>query len=274
VLKQRLITAALLIPIIVISIFFSPDYIFSLLIAFIICLGAWEWRKLIKLSHISHEIAYILLIISIMISTYLFKDTYLTLFIVAVGIIWWISALILIVLFQKESGLILNKLLKVGISLLVLIPAWSSLTVLHTSSNGKQLLIFLFVLIWVADSAAFFVGQLIGKRALVNKVSPGKSWEGVFGALFFSVLLGIGYAIITGRYHGSAGLVILCVVTVAFSIIGDLTESMLKRIEHLKDSGGLLPGHGGVLDRIDSMSSAAPVYLVGLWLLGDFTWQA
>jgi len=125
------------------------------------------------------------------------------------------------------------------------------------------------VLIWGADTGAYFAGRAFGKRKLAPQVSPGKSWEGVAGAMGVTVVVAlVGGALLDVSGVALFGLVILSLITVAFSIVGDLMESLMKRRVGVKDSGTLLPGHGGVLDRIDSLTAAAPIFALGVSLLG------
>jgi phosphatidate cytidylyltransferase len=154
--------------------------------------------------------------------------------------------------------------------LIVLIPTWLAVVALHESGEqGPLLVMYLLSLIWVADSGAYFSGRAWGKRKLAPSVSPGKSWEGVGGGALLSLAYAVGAAQVLGLPGNQWPLfVVLSLVTVLFSVLGDLTESMFKRHAGIKDSGTLLPGHGGVLDRIDSVTAAAPVFVVGFWLGG------
>jgi phosphatidate cytidylyltransferase len=126
--------------------------------------------------------------------------------------------------------------------------------------------LFAFVLVWVADIGAFFVGRRYGRLRLAPNVSPGKTWEGVLGG----VALGAIVALLGASWFRVPAEVFvpLCLAVVGFSVVGDLTESLLKRFAGVKDSGTLFPGHGGVMDRIDSVTGAAPVLLFGLIALG------
>ena len=127
------------------------------------------------------------------------------------------------------------------------------------------MIIVLFSLVWGADSSAYFVGRRFGRYKLAPRVSPGKTWEGIGGAVLAGMLIGACAGWWCGLEAETGALfVVLCVVTVAISIVGDLTESLIKRHGGVKDSGSLLPGHGGLLDRVDSLTAAAPVYLLGL----------
>jgi phosphatidate cytidylyltransferase len=132
---------------------------------------------------------------------------------------------------------------------------------------GPGYVILLFLLIWGADTGAYFAGRAFGKHKLAARVSPGKTWEGVFGGMLLALTVALGAT----QWLEPAGqlvpFLVLVAVTVAISVLGDLAESLFKRIADVKDSGGLLPGHGGVLDRIDSLTAAAPVFTLGLiWL--------
>jgi len=132
--------------------------------------------------------------------------------------------------------------------------------------DGAQWVLFALVLVWVADIGAYFCGRRFGRVRLAPQVSPAKTWEGVFGAMLLSALVAIAGAL---WFHLPLGTFLaLCLGVVGFSIIGDLTESLLKRYAGVKDSGTLFPGHGGVMDRIDSITGAAPVLFLGLTYLG------
>ena len=150
-----------------------------------------------------------------------------------------------------------------------MVSTWLALVVLHSRPDqGPHWVLFLLVLVWVADSGAFFAGRQFGRTKLAPKVSPGKTWEGVFGALIACALFAFGYARFL-ELQGLAltGFILISLVTVLFSVAGDLLESLLKRQHGVKDSGTLIPGHGGILDRIDSLFAAAPIFLFGLrWI--------
>jgi phosphatidate cytidylyltransferase len=148
--------------------------------------------------------------------------------------------------------------------LVVLVPAWLALSQLH--AHNPLFMLFLLLLVVAADVGAYFAGRRFGRHKLAPRVSPGKTWEGVGGGVVGATIV----AIIGALWLHMPFLlfIALCVVVVFASIVGDLTESLFKRHAGLKDSGNLLPGHGGVLDRVDSITAAAPVFLVGLQALG------
>ena len=158
---------------------------------------------------------------------------------------------------------------KVLIGLLILLPAWQGLVLLKQWPLGNYLIVAVMVLVWGADIGAYFSGRAFGKRKLAPQVSPGKSWEGVLGGLLTCLLIAL--AVGLSRHWGVVELVLALAGTlllVMVSVVGDLTESMFKREAGIKDSSNLLPGHGGILDRIDSLTAAIPLFAVLLWAIG------
>lgn len=145
----------------------------------------------------------------------------------------------------------------------VLIPAWAALTAIKALPDGEWLILLLLLLVWGADTGAYFTGRALGKRKLMPRVSPGKTLEGVYGGLVVCVVIAAIYAFFRELSLNSAVfLMLLAVLTAVASVLGDLFESMFKRERGIKDSGTLLPGHGGVLDRIDSITAAAPIFFI------------
>jgi phosphatidate cytidylyltransferase len=159
--------------------------------------------------------------------------------------------------------------MKMLAGVLVIVPAWAALAELHAlGTNGPKLVLMLLVMVWLADSGAYFAGRQWGRTKLAPVISPGKTWEGVYGGLLASLLFA---AIAGGLYSQSIKWTLtfmaVSLVTVLFSVAGDLLESLMKRQSGIKDSGSIIPGHGGIFDRIDSLVAAAPVFLIGfLWL--------
>ncbi len=273
-LRQRILTALILIPIVVLAVLKLPTLYFALVLALIIALGAWEWAALSGFKTDISRVSFVLLVLLLSFGIYLYCDDNCKDIFVYIGLIWWMLAFICVIAHQLEMFSITRQpLLRAIIGLLVIIPAWLSLVMLHAHpAQGAFFVLLLFVLIWVADSAAYFAGRRWGKHRLASRVSPGKSWEGVLAGFIAAALLGAAYAWWQGMAMVPIVLFsILSLVTVACSVMGDLFESLIKRTANLKDSGNLLPGHGGVMDRIDSLTVAAPVFLVGLCLLGGFS---
>jgi phosphatidate cytidylyltransferase len=152
----------------------------------------------------------------------------------------------------------------------MVVPAWVAAWLIHREpSAGPLWTLFVLMLIWVADVSAYFAGRRFGQHKLAPRISPGKTREGVYGALVGTALFaGVAGWLIEPVPVGHALLIVLATVTVLFSIVGDLFESLIKRQSNLKDSGSLLPGHGGMLDRIDSVLAALPIFVCGRYLIG------
>jgi phosphatidate cytidylyltransferase len=156
------------------------------------------------------------------------------------------------------------------IGLLVIVPCWIAIIELRNNfEQGPYLVLFLVALIAVADSTAYFGGKKWGRNKLAPQVSPGKTWEGVISGLLgvsiFSFICAFAFEFLNDDWQAIVAFIIICVVTAITSVLGDLSESMFKRQVGLKDSGKILPGHGGVLDRVDSLTAAAPLFAVCLW---------
>lgn len=271
-LKLRLLTAAVLIPLMIWAIFGLTSSHFSLVLAGIALVGAWEWAGLITFTKSWMRLLYVVvmaLLMAIIMSSPL-SDAGLRclLFIAAV---WWMGALIWVLRYRGQSGLSRKDVVMGAIGgIVVLVPTWLSLSELHGySGNGPQWLLYVMILIWSADSGAYFAGRQWGRNKLAPHVSPGKSWEGVYGALGITLVVAL---VASQLFALSASDLIwflpLSVVTVVISIVGDLLESLFKRRAGVKDSGRILPGHGGILDRIDSLTAAGPVFALGLGLFG------
>jgi len=275
-LKQRVITALILAPLFVWCVIALPTTYISLLFAAMITVGATEWVRLMGEPAVIGKYKFIGLIWLLMVlSAWVSQHTMLFYLLLTISALWWCYAVWLLqrysahVLQCEAQGEItqfsLSALPAIGVVLLV--PTWIAMVVLHSISPYWLLL--MMVLIWGADTGAYFAGRAFGKRKLAPQVSPGKSWEGVAGAMAMTVVVAlVGGVLLDVNGAALFGLVILSLITVAFSIVGDLMESLMKRRVGVKDSGTLLPGHGGVLDRIDSLTAAAPIFALGVSLLG------
>jgi phosphatidate cytidylyltransferase len=179
-----------------------------------------------------------------------------------VTIAWWALALGAVLTFPRAFGMPLVAVL----GLPVLLPSWWLLVTLHAVEQGPELGLTLMSIVWAADVGGYAFGRWLGRVKLAPAVSPGKTWEGVTGGLLAAAVA----ATIAARLLGLpvAGFVAVGIATALVSVLGDLTESMFKRNVGLKDSGALFPGHGGVLDRFDSLTAAIPIYVIGLIWLG------
>ena len=188
--------------------------------------------------------------------------------ILAIGCGFWLGALWLVLDYPKSKEQLGDRWMKIGFGLFVLIPAYLALLDLRRDESHLLLLSLLMTIIWAADVGAYFVGKRYGRSRLAPSVSPGKSWAGLFGGLIAALAIGLSIAFIGEPEESKYTLtswalfVVIVTVTVLFSVLGDLFESLMKRERGVKDSSALLPGHGGILDRIDSLTAAAPVFVL------------
>lgn len=269
--QTRLITAVILIPLVLAAIFYLPADGFAILIAVALGIGAWEWGGFMRGSTLLRA-AYVLLnLAGFYLLWALREDAFLRFMILEAAALWWFVALLWIIVYPlglKEDQSRLGVKFMVG--LFTLQPAFLALSFLQSmGDDGPLRLLGLLVIIWAADTGAYFAGRTFGKNKLAPKVSPGKTWEGVMGGLACSALMALlgGWYVFNLGGMAAAGFVLLGVLIAGISVVGDLSESMFKRHAGVKDSGNIFPGHGGMLDRVDSLTAAAPCYLLGLLLL-------
>lgn len=266
-LKQRVITALILAPLALWGIWALPTTLFAVAMGVVFVMGGWEWTRLGGLHHRPGRLVYLLLLAAMMFVGYLaLAQQSWVLVILILALMWWTLALMTVVSFPQSGALWSAPSLRRVAGLFVLLPSWLAMVVLHREF-GPAYVILLMMLIWGADTGAYFAGRAFGKHKLAPKVSPGKSWEGVIGGMLLALIVAGVATVWLPQAAGVFPFLILVVLTVAVSVLGDLAESLFKRMADLKDSGGLLPGHGGVLDRIDSLTAAAPLFTLGLlWL--------
>ncbi|HBO37396.1 MAG TPA: phosphatidate cytidylyltransferase [Pasteurellaceae bacterium] len=279
-LKERILSAIVLLGIVFVALFlFSPFY-FALTLAVVITIGVWEWTQFAGFKQSIWRF-----VISAIAGTFLFLWIYSSANYLEAGrvfedyaapllfcsVIWWAAAFMLVISYPK-TAVLWNKsiLLQLIFAFFTLVPFLIGVLRLRldnyvvSSTHGIMLLLYVFILVWAADSGAYFAGRKFGKHKLAPKVSPGKTWQGVIGGLitagvFAFVFLQLSNDALFTKNSGAA-FVLLSVATVAISVLGDLTESMFKRESGIKDSSNLIPGHGGVLDRIDSLTAAVPFF--------------
>jgi phosphatidate cytidylyltransferase len=270
VLKARLISAAVMIPLVVCGVLFLSTPVFTAMLAAIMLLAAWEWSHLVPVEQMALRVIYILLVAALMWMLWQAGLSQLVFPLLLLAVIWWLVALYWLSrpqLFAVLTPLTVNIKLIAGA--LVLLPAWASLASLHASGErGPVLTLIMMVLVWLADSGAYFAGRQWGKTKLAPAISPGKTWQGVYGGLFSSlVFAAIAGMLFSRSLKWTLMFMLVAGVAVLFSVVGDLLESLMKRHSGIKDSGHIIPGHGGILDRIDGLVAAAPVFLAGyLWL--------
>ncbi len=264
-LKMRIITALILISAVVGGIFYMTAPVSAVVLTLICLLAAYEWLHIVGARLIQSVSFYALLLLGCY-SFYRIEGVAEAA--LGLALVGWGVAFVWILAYQK--GHVFwprSAFFNTVIGLWVILPMWAGLYLLlnQTGAIGPQLTLFLLVIIWSADICAYFSGPYLcrhfGRHLLASRVSPGKTWEGVLGAFIGTGLIAYGVLhVFFATYVPISGFFILVLIIVAVSIVGDLFESMVKRNYGKKDSSQLLPGHGGVLDRLDSLTAAAPVF--------------
>lgn len=260
-LKQRIITAVIALIALGMVLFVLPEFATELVIVLVVLAGAWEWSGFLGSSKILTRIVYVIAVAAVMaIVNFYWPDG--ADHVLQVGLVWWFVALVWAFVFPTNIPIAVRWLC----GLLVLVPMYTALALLY--QKNPSLLLFALVIVWAADIGAYFAGKRFGRVKLAPSISPGKTWEGVIGGMLLVAVLTIVVVLTVGRQlfidTDLAILVPFCLGVAGISIVGDLTVSMFKRTAGVKDSGALFPGHGGVLDRVDSVAAATPVFALGL----------
>ncbi|MFM7432195.1 MAG: phosphatidate cytidylyltransferase [Gammaproteobacteria bacterium] len=258
-LRERALTAIVLAAALLLVLFALPASFTTLLVALVVLSGAWEWSAFLRLSQPLWRYAYLLLVgLGYLVAWQSTQTPGALSLLMGVAAIWWLVALAWVMFAPTREG----RLVTAIAGLCVIVPAGVALQRLRFEENGAWLLLFALVIVMAADIGAYFAGNRFGRLRLAPKVSPGKSWEGVIGGVIASLVVAA-----IGAYFlvwPLTAVLLTGAAAAAFSVVGDLTESLMKRHSGLKDSGGLLPGHGGVLDRFDSLSAGVPIFVLGL----------
>ncbi|QCR35189.1 phosphatidate cytidylyltransferase [Nissabacter sp. SGAir0207] len=273
-LKYRLITAFILIPIVIAALFLLPPVGFAIVTLIVCMLAAWEWGQLAGFASRNQRVwlailcGFLLALMMLTLPAYRqslhVPQVSLSLW---ASLVWWGVALLLVLFYPRSAGLWRkSKPLRLLFGLLTIVPFFWGMVALRqygyeeNHANGAWWLLYVMLLVWGADSGAYVFGKLFGKHKLAPKVSPGKTWQGLIGGLVTSAVI----AWLFGRFAPLSiqpmMLLVCSIVAALASVLGDLTESMFKREAGIKDSGNLIPGHGGILDRIDSLTAAVPVF--------------
>ncbi|WP_124948911.1 phosphatidate cytidylyltransferase [Sulfuriferula thiophila] len=254
-LLKRILTAALLLVGLLGCLFFLPDTLWALVMLLPLAVGALEWGKLSGLSKPA-RVTYALGNVVLAGVTYYFD---LAAWLYVAALVLW---LIIVPMWLAAAWQLKSLWWRMPVGILVLLPLWMALVELR--ERGPWWVLLLMGVVWIADTAAYFAGRQFGKHKLAPSISPGKTWEGVIGAAVAVVVYGvIVLKVLSGprfdAYAWALPVMILGVVMLYLSILGDLFESWVKRVANVKDSGSILPGHGGVLDRIDALTSTLPI---------------
>ncbi|MCD6048402.1 MAG: hypothetical protein K0S08_2049 [Gammaproteobacteria bacterium] len=267
-LLHRFLTALVLIPLALFAIFYLPLLPFQLILGLIMLGCGWEWTRLMKMKT-WYEQALYLLLIALLCFAVIFLPMAIYLYVMSLGVI---VLCVLVHHYQQRQGQFsLSEAWWYALGLLLFVTCWYSLNIIRFKAADSTHLLMLLLIVWTADIAAYFSGRFFGKNKLAPLVSPKKTWEGFKGAAMAVFVLTIIEAICYRLdFPHFLVTVLLNAVTFIACVYGDLFESMMKRMADCKDSGGLLPGHGGLLDRLDSLFFAAPVYAAGLMIIAIY----
>ena len=261
-LRLRIATAAAAAVLLLLVLFVLPEGMARAVIAGVILVAAWEWSGFLRLAGTAGRLSYVATIAALLAAvTWLLPSPEWTGWILKIALVWWFAALVWSFFYPTPIARPVGWVCGV----LVMVPAYIAFTWLY--ALDPAMLLFVLVVVWAADAGAYFIGRRYGRVPLAPAISPGKTWEGVIGGLAAVVLV-----LIAARFYWLEGdfAVILpfCLAVAAISVVGDLTVSMFKRNAGLKDSGRLFPGHGGLLDRIDSVAAATPLFALGIGWAG------
>ncbi len=274
-LKHRIITAVLLLLALVAAATQLSSFYFAVFISLLVLLAAWEWAGVAGLSRWNLKLSYVFSLAFMLAALFFFLgirpsaeelDLTRTLMILVLGLLFWLFSLLMLRDYPDNKN-IWNDTSKIAsMGLFALLPTWAGIIYLKYIDPQGYLPLLLIVSVAAVDVGAYFVGINFGSRKLAPKLSPHKTWEGVWGGLALCLVLDFLLIWAVQRYLfelsllQSAFLIMLAVFVTFFSVVGDLVESMLKRNQNLKDSGSVLPGHGGILDRVDGLMGATPVF--------------
>ncbi len=258
-LKERVMTAVIAVAALLLVLLVLPQAVAQVVVAALILAGGWEWSGFLGTQSTALRAGYVVFIAVLMaVVTWMAPEINGLVF--RVALVWWVCALVWTFFYPTA----IPGVVRWFAGVLVLLPLYEALVVLYLES--PIVLLAALLIVWAADTGAFVAGKLFGRVKLAPKISPGKTWEGVIGGLLtVAVLAAAGAWLFDVRI---AVLVPFCLAVACASIVGDLTVSMFKRTAGLKDSGSLFPGHGGVLDRVDSVAAAAPLFALGIGWTG------
>lgn len=276
-LKLRVISAIVMAAVFISVLFLLPPIYFSIFIASVVIVAAWEWANLSSFESPAARIGYSVSIGAALLGLYFlcgFDQPLLRIESIKVLLLiacsFWAVALLWVQGFPQSSLLWGNRWLRLLMGIFVLLPMWLAAVYVRGLESGQWLVLLAMVLIACADTGGYFVGRRFGRRKLALNVSPGKTWEGFWGGQLCNLLLALIVAFFVLETVSSSVVMVVVIVIMASlaSVLGDLLESMVKRHRGIKDSSQLLPGHGGVMDRVDGITAAMPFFALGLLLAG------
>lgn len=271
--KTRVLAALVMAPLAIAAILLLPTNWLAFLAALVFLTGLWEWLRLVGIDGLPRTV---LLALNAAFMALMVRSDAGIVFLyplsASIGVVGWIVALTWLrrPQFGSDNDHALGRIIKLLAGTWAIIPAWAALVLLHMQSdNGPLWLLTALMTVWAADTGAYFAGRRFGKHKLAPTISPNKTWEGLAGGVALAVLVALALGSLAGISAAQLPwLVVVALVSALFSVEGDLIESLLKRQAGAKDSGTLIPGHGGVLDRIDGVLAALPVFAIGKEIAG------
>jgi len=263
-LKSRIVTALILAPSVIAAIYLLPLSWFALVFCAFATIGANEFAGLAGITARGARVCYVAAFAVLCALSWRYSQ--LMPLGVGLGCLTGLLAIVVVITYPRSKPLVAQRWLVALVGVLISWAAWTSLTLLRAAPDGAHWVLWLLVLVWAADIGAYFVGRRFGQRKLASAVSPGKTWEGAFGGLLLSGVVSL--LLLSLLLPVSPAWVLLTLGLIVLSVFGDLFESVLKRVRGVKDSGTLLPGHGGILDRIDSLVAVLPWLTLALLLTG------
>lgn len=269
--KQRIITALLVTPLAMALILYAPVVATATIIGGLCLVAMWEWTRLSGLRSRPHRAALVALGALVLIALWCCASLALWWTLIIAGCVWWPLAFLWLRRFSfAASPTREHAAIKIVAGALTILPAWAGLMrILLTQPTPHTWALYSLFLVWAADSFAYFAGKRWGRVKLAPQISPGKTREGLYGALVgTAVIAALGGWLLNVRGATLIVLVLFSLVAAVFSVIGDLFESLLKRHAGVKDSGNMFPGHGGVCDRLDGVFAALPIFALSKALLG------
>jgi phosphatidate cytidylyltransferase len=279
--KTRLLAALVMAPVAILTVLFAPTPILAALGALLFLVALWEWLKLADVEDTLARAVLLACNVALMAALVWGSRSAhggsLVLFQLAVliGVGWWCLSLLWLRHFDFASNHDGHaRIFKLAAGTLAVVPAWCALSLIHASHDGHRWLLLALLLVWATDTGAYFTGRRFGGRwfggrKLAPRISPNKTLEGLVGGLALALVVAlIGAPLAGAQLAQLPAVALVTLATAGFSVVGDLFESLLKRHVGAKDSGDLIPGHGGVLDRVDSVLAALPVFALGQAWLG------
>ncbi|MCO6551684.1 MAG: phosphatidate cytidylyltransferase [Gilliamella sp.] len=269
---HRILAAVVLIPLVVVVLFFVPLPVFSFTIILVCGLAAWEWAQFFHITKKYLKLIFSFSTVILLSLLYLIPNSIelkikLNITILSLSVIWWLIALFLVTSYPTTTKYWCNSIaIKLLFAFFTIVPFFISMIELRAINyslntyTGAVWLLYVFVLVWATDTGAYFAGRNFGQRKLAPRVSPGKTVEGFIGGISVAIIISVITYMFNMLNISFGAFFISSLLAILVSVLGDLTESMFKREAGIKDSGHLIPGHGGVLDRIDSLTASVPIF--------------